>query len=119
MLLALLFSQVLLNEPNMDEVNKAVMEANSKHCILHAGLAFAQFSNESAEMSAKYAVISCSRVNQALRGDMRSKGAFLEGVEKATAVRIAQWRVRAGAQGLGEYSKIAEELGFTEPFSFN
>lgn len=119
MLLELLLAQALIAEPDMDKVNQHVAMANSRACALEAGLAFAQYSTETAEQSAKYAVISCRRVNQNLVGSAEITNTFLHSIEQETALRIAQWRVRAAANGPGEYKKIAEKYGFKNEFEFD
>lgn len=119
MLLELLLAQALIAEPDMDKVNQHVAMANSRACALEAGLAFAQYSTETAEQSAKFAVISCRRVNQNLPGQIGQTNNFLDSIEQETALRIAQWRVRAAANGPGEYKKIAEKYGFKNEFEFD
>lgn len=119
MLLELLLAQALIAEPDMEKVNQSVARANARACALEAGLAFAQYSTETAEQSAKYAVISCRRVNQNLPGNIGQTNNFLDSIEQETALRIAQWRVRAAANGPGEYKKIAEKYGFKIEFEFD
>jgi hypothetical protein len=80
------------------------MEARVNHlaalmCVTNNALDMAEFTQESAEVVAKYAVRSCAKEMFATSASDAEALALMENVQDSFALDVVNWRVEAGKNG--------------------
>jgi hypothetical protein len=80
------------------------MEARANHleallCVTDHALDMAEFTQESAEVVAKYAVRSCAKEMFATSANDSEALALMESVQDSFALDVVNWRVEAGKSG--------------------